>query len=82
MLKTFILLAQINGQTYALDSDMSGADCINAIEAGITRIETAPGKFISAHGADVWCEYDRKIDLHGKKDLAAIVKAIVLAKGN
>ena len=56
MIKTFALIALLNGNAYTLDHDMSGTDCIAAVEAGVSLIEVSAGRTISAAGAVLACE--------------------------
>lgn len=65
-MKTFALLATLlNGDVYILDFDMSGADCIAAIEASPTHAEAEPAFhtigdviWLDLRGAVLSCEVE------------------------
>ena len=56
MLKTFVLIALLNGQAFEVDYDLSAADCAYAVQGGISSIEIANGVFIPAASAELICE--------------------------
>lgn len=68
-MKTFALLAYVigTGNLYVLDFNMSGADCIAAIEAGVISVEAEPSfdcencdvVTLDLSGAVLSCEEER-----------------------
>ena len=56
MLKTFVLIALLNGQAYEVDYDLSAADCAYAVQGGISSIEIKQGIFVPATSAELICE--------------------------
>lgn len=56
MLKTFILIALLNGQAYEVDYDLSAEDCAYAVQGGISSIEIKNGVFVPASTAELICE--------------------------
>ena len=58
-MKTFLLIALLNGNAYVLDSGLSGEDCIGQIESGISAIQISETETISVKGATLACEVDK-----------------------
>ena len=68
-MKTFALLAffAMSGEVYVLDYNLSGADCIAAIEASPTQAEAEPAFYVEGgdvltldlSGAVLSCEEER-----------------------
>lgn len=59
-MKTFVLVALLNGNAFVLDYDLSADDCRAIVRAGITSIEIEPGRFADAHGATFVCEEESR----------------------
>lgn len=56
MLATFSLIALLHGQLYALDTGLTGEDCIAAVAAGVSSIQITETTSVSADGATLYCE--------------------------
>lgn len=55
----FLLIAFLHGQSYVLDSGLSGEDCIGEIESGIAAIQIDDSHTVPAKGAILACQLER-----------------------
>lgn len=58
-MKTFLLIALLNGQAYGLDSRLSADDCIGAIQQGVEHIQISETETVPAKGAILACQAEQ-----------------------
>lgn len=58
-MKTFLLIALLNGNAFVLDSGLTGAECMQAIESGVATIQVDETRTVPATGAKLACEAEQ-----------------------